>query len=118
MAKADPVPSHEGLRVNNRDSLEPSSWVKNNRSPFVSWTRSRAFRRNIISCCRITAFSASSRLFDLNGETNRARRKENRAIIAADVRRFVHAINTDEVHEAAKWTESQGCDRRKKSANL
>jgi hypothetical protein len=31
------------------------------------------------------AFSASSRLFDLNGEANRVRKKQSSAIIAADV---------------------------------
>src|SRR5258708_39262694 len=43
------------------------------------------------------AFSASSRLFDLNGETDRVRKRQKSAIIAVDVRRFGHAINTDEV---------------------
>jgi hypothetical protein len=43
------------------------------------------------------AFSASSRLFDLNGETNRATQRRNSAIIVADVRRFAHVINTDGV---------------------
>jgi adenine-specific DNA methylase len=43
------------------------------------------------------AFSAPSRLFDLNGETNRVRKKQSSAIIAADVRRFSYLINTDEV---------------------
>src|SRR3979411_1692548 len=43
------------------------------------------------------AFSASSRLFDLNGEANRARKRQNRATIAADVRRFAHVINKDRV---------------------
>jgi hypothetical protein len=33
----------------------------------------------------------------LNGEANRARKRQNRAIIAADVRRFGHVINTDGV---------------------
>jgi hypothetical protein len=33
----------------------------------------------------------------LNGEANRARKRQNRAIIAADVRRFAHVINTDRV---------------------
>jgi len=36
-------------------------------------------RRKTISCCRSAAFSASSRLFDLNGE---ARTKQTSAIIA------------------------------------
>jgi flavin-binding protein dodecin len=31
--------------------------------------------------------------FDLNGEANRARKRQNRATIAADVRRFAHVIN-------------------------
>ena len=52
-------------------------------------------------CSRIVwdaaAFSASSRLFDLNGETNRARQRQNSAIIVADARRFAHVINTDGV---------------------
>jgi hypothetical protein len=33
----------------------------------------------------------------LNGEANRVRRKQSSAIIAADVRRFGHVINKDEV---------------------
>src|SRR5258705_13577771 len=68
-------------------------------------------------CSRIVwdaaAFSASSRLFDLNGETNRARQRQNSAIIVADAIgvkacpragcgksarparwRFAHVINT------------------------
>jgi len=42
-------------------------------------------------------FSASSRLFDLNGETKRVRKRQTSAIIAADVRRFSYLINTDKV---------------------
>jgi hypothetical protein len=42
-------------------------------------------------------FSASSRLFDLNGETKRVKTKQRSAIIAADVRRFSYLINTDQV---------------------
>jgi hypothetical protein len=73
------------------------SWTRNKRSPFVRWTRSRIFRRNTISWCRSAAFSASSRLFDLNGEVNRVRKKQSNAIIAVDVRRFGHVINKNEV---------------------
>src|SRR6266853_2876586 len=51
----------------------------------------------MISWRRSSAFSASSRLFDLNGETNRVRKKHNRVIIAGDVRRFGHVINKDGV---------------------
>jgi hypothetical protein len=32
-----------------------------------------------------------------NGEANRARKRQNRATIAADVRRFAHVIHTDGV---------------------
>jgi hypothetical protein len=56
-----------------------------------------------IGCARSAAFSASSRLFDLNGETNRVRKKHNRAIIAGDVRRFGHVINTDGVLGTHRW---------------
>jgi hypothetical protein len=51
----------------------------------------------MITSRRGAAFSAPSRLFDLNGETNRVRKKQSSAIIAADVRRFSYLINTDEV---------------------
>src|SRR6266702_8896062 len=73
------------------------SGTKNKRSPFVSWTRPRTLRRNTLNWCRSAAFSASSRRFDLNGETNTVRNKHNRAIIAADVRRFGHVIKKDGV---------------------
>jgi len=39
----------------------------------------------------------SDRLAKRNGEANRARKRQNRATIAADVRRFAHVINTDGV---------------------
>jgi len=61
------------------------SWTKNKRSPFVSWTRPRTLRRSTISWCRSAAFSASSRLFDLNGKVNKVSKKQSSAIIAADV---------------------------------
>ena len=51
----------------------------------------------MMSWCRSAAFPASSRLFDLNGKANRARKRQNRAIIAPEVRRFAHVINTDGV---------------------
>src|SRR6516164_3750626 len=66
--------------------------MKNKRSPFLSRTRPRTFRRNMRSRRRSAAFSASSRLFDLNGEASRVSKRQNRAIIAADVRRFGHVI--------------------------
>jgi len=42
-------------------------------------------RCRTVSWCRSAAFSASSRLFDLNGEANRVRKKQRSVIIAADV---------------------------------
>jgi WD40 repeat protein len=54
------------------------------------------------------AFSASSRLIDLNGETNSLKRKKSSAIIAVDVRRFGHAINRNEVfgtHTGLRFTQ-------------
>src|SRR6516164_9034204 len=66
--------------------------MKNKRSPFLSRTRPRTFRRNMRSRRRSAAFSASSRLFDLNGEASRVSKRQTRAIIAADVRRFGHVI--------------------------
>src|SRR5258708_27676035 len=41
--------------------------------------------------------SASSRLFDLNGEAHRLRKKQSSGIIAVDVRGFGHVINKDGV---------------------
>ena len=83
-------------------------WTKNKRSPLVRRTRLRTLRRNTISGRRRATFSASSRLFDLNGETNRVNKKQSSAIIAADVRRFSYLINTDEVfgtHRARRLKE-------------
>src|SRR6266566_1068408 len=59
-----------------------------------------------IGCARSAAFSASSRRFDLNGETNRVRKKHNRAVIAGDVRRFGHVINKDGVLGTHRQTSS------------
>ena len=59
------LPSDEGLGTDNRDSIE-NRWKPSTLS---------------------AAFSASSRVFGLNGEANRVRKKQSSAIIAADVRR-------------------------------
>jgi hypothetical protein len=53
------------------------------------------------------SFSASSRLFDLNGEANNARKEHNSATIVADVMRFCYAIKPGEVfgtHNPHTWT--------------
>ena len=57
------------------------SWVKNMRSPVVSRTRLCTIRRNIITWRRSAAFSASSRLFDLNGDIKTLKTKYSSAII-------------------------------------
>src|SRR6266404_9413844 len=63
----------------------------------------------MITSRRSAAFSASSRLFDLNGEANRVRKKQSSAIIAADVRRFGHVINKDEVFGTHSGGPFQSC---------
>jgi hypothetical protein len=48
----------------------------------------------------------------LNGEANKARKRQNRAIIVADVRRFAHVINTDGVlgtHKAPAFDDVVNC---------
>ena len=57
------------------------SWIKNMQSLFVSRTRLCTIRRNITTWCRSAAFSASSWLVDLNGETKTLRTKHSSAII-------------------------------------
>jgi len=79
------------------DGNQRHSWMKNKRSPFVNWIRPCALRCSTISGCLSAAFSASSRLFDLNSETNSLKRKQSSATIAVDVKRFYHQSNTDEV---------------------
>src|SRR5260370_948884 len=66
-------------------------------SPPRDRPRPTLIRCSPISGGRGAEFLASSRLFGLKGETSRARKKQNSAIIAADVRRFSYLINTDEV---------------------
>src|SRR6266540_7251636 len=79
------------------DGNQRYSWMKNRRSLFVNSTRPRTFRCSTISCCLSAAFSASSRLMDLKGEAAKFKRSNISAAIAADVKRFCHQINTDEV---------------------
>ena len=62
------------------DGNQRYSWTKKKRSPLVSRTLPRLFRCNTISCCRSVAISASSRAFDLNGETKIARTNQRSLI--------------------------------------
>jgi hypothetical protein len=56
------------VRTSRIDGNHRYSWTKNQRSAFVSRARPFILRRKTINCCRRAAFSASSRLFDLNGD--------------------------------------------------
>src|SRR5271166_5662322 len=82
--------------------------MKNWRSLFVNCTRPRTLRCSTISCCLSAVFSASSRLFDLNGEANSLKRKHSSATIAVDVKRFSHQINADEVFGTHRYVSSIG----------
>src|SRR5436305_11088708 len=62
------------------DGNQRYSWTKKKRSPLVSRTLPRLFRCNTISCCRSVAISASSRAFDLNGETKMTRTNQRNPI--------------------------------------
>jgi len=61
--------------------------------------------------------SASSRLFDLNGEAHRLRKKQSSGIIAVDVRGFGHVINKDGVlgthNRIFLYQNGRMCPRRK-----
>ncbi len=69
------------VRTDRIDGNQRYSWIKNQRSWFVSRMRPRSLRRKTINCCRSTAFSASSRNFDLNGEARTATTKQSSPII-------------------------------------
>ena len=60
----------------------------------VSRTRPCTIRRNIATWCRSAAFSASSRLFDLNGETKTVRTKQS----SASLRRSARSPNGHQPH--------------------
>ena len=81
------MPTHESLGLDDRDDLEdrrePSIELDEEEAVAVRKpTRPFTFRRSTISCCRSAAFSASSRLFDLNGDVRMTSRKRISAIIA------------------------------------
>jgi hypothetical protein len=79
------------------DGNQRYSWMKNRRSLLVNWTRPRTLRCSTDSRCLSAAFSASSRLLDLKSEAARFTKRNISATIVADVKRFSHQINTDEV---------------------
>ena len=69
---------HENCRINGNHRY---SWKKNQRSLFVSRTRPCTLRRKAINRCRSATFSASSRLFGLNGGAKTTRTKQSSANI-------------------------------------
>jgi len=69
------------VRTVRIDGNQRYSWIKNQRSLFASLTRPRSLRRKTINWCRSAAFSASSRIFDLNGEAKAAMTKHRSQII-------------------------------------
>jgi len=91
MAKAGPMPTHQGLRSDDGDGPEhrwkPSIQQDQGTSdrPFVSRMRTPhpALQHNQLMTERRVL--GSSRLFDLNGETDRVRKRKKSAIIAVDV---------------------------------
>src|SRR3954470_19715169 len=98
-AKAGTMPAHKSLGPDDRYGLE-HGWKTaiqlEEEQTFVDWTRPRTPAARSADD-RSAAFSASSRLFDLNGEANSLKMKHSSATIMVDVKRFAHQINTDEV---------------------
>ena len=82
------MPTYQRLGANDcenlKDRWEPA--IELNEEPPIAVRKLGALlltlRRKTISCCRSAAFSASSRIFDLNGEASTARTKQTSAIIA------------------------------------
>jgi hypothetical protein len=70
------------VRTFRIDENQRYNWIKNKRSWFVSRTRPCSLHLKRFNWCRSTAFSASSRNFDLNGEAKTARRKQSSPIIS------------------------------------
>src|SRR5262249_16422852 len=84
--KAGPMPTDERLGTDDRDDLQdrrkPSIQLDKEQAIAVrKRTHRSTIRRNTTTWCRSAAFSASSRLFDLNGEIKTLRTKHSSAII-------------------------------------
>src|SRR6478736_4764414 len=85
------------------DGNQRYSWTKTRRSLLVSRALPRHVRPSTISCWRRTAFSASSRAVDLNGETNRAKANHR-----SPITRSAYAIRPP-----PQWNEVFGTHRRR-----
>ena len=117
------MPSHEGLGADNRDGLEDC------RKPPIQLDEEQAITirepdtsahlppqyDELMPQRRVLCLS---RLFDLNGDTNRASQRQNSAIIVADVRRFAHVINTDGVLGTYKASKSHFFNRHRSPGHL
>src|SRR5262249_54039178 len=93
------------------------SWMKNNRSLFVNWTRPLTLRCSTVNCCLSAAFSASSRLLDLKSEETRFKNRKISPAIVADVKRFSHQIKRTKF-SAHTVDRVSGCHRPKPADRL
>src|SRR5664280_1815022 len=84
-AKAGPMPTHEGVGLddceNLQDGWKPAIQLDKEPAVVVRELRPAAHLAPQNDQCRSTAFSASSRLFDLNGEIKMAKPKHSSPII-------------------------------------
>ena len=88
-------------------------------APSPAWSRPSTLSNFRLNCCKRPPEMraparrppdphldpAISRLFDLNGEANRVRKKQSSPIIAVEVRRFGHVINKDGVFDTHRSAE-------------
>jgi hypothetical protein len=84
------MPAHQRLRPDDRHGLEdcrkPAIQLDEEQPiAFVNRTRPRTLRCSTVNCCLSAAFSASSRLVDLNDEAKSLNKKHSSATIVADV---------------------------------
>jgi hypothetical protein len=98
-AEARTMPSHKGLGPDYGDRLqdrrEPP--IQLDQEPAIAVGKLSApmqRRRSTANWRRRAAFSASSPLFDLKGEASSVSKKQIRATIVADIRRFCHRIKS------------------------
>ena len=96
------MPSHQGLGPDDRDGLE-DRWKPSIQLDQEQAISVREFDDREPAASEQSVDIGAQRslpqveLFDLNGEAKRDKQRQNRAIIAAEVRRFGRVINTDGV---------------------
>src|SRR5258706_647826 len=100
-AKAGPVPTHQRLGTDDRENLQDRRKppIQLNKEPTIvvrqPWPTAHLAPQN--DQLWSTAFSASSRLFDLNGEEPKSPERNVVARSFRQLRRFLHLINADKV---------------------